>query len=585
MSNNLFDITTNTTNDTYTLSDNLTNIITIKDNLGNTIPYNIDLTNNYIYWLFGINDLSYNITTTVDINNLGFVIAGDCNNYPSVCTLDTNYYGFRVISSCVWSGDNNATDPNKIMGTTGHNFIIDSSLVIVPKYSNTGGGDLSTYIYRAQSMSIPGNPKWYGYTALNTTQNSDGLSDTQYSYVNNSLTDTPVQLKNVPSSNANIMTCKISSFHPGACGGITKGNIRQFTTTQNIQIYKKNNSKTYSYIIPATKSTPAQTITHNDIISSNCILNYSYNDISYNIITSSAVFADVTKDGVISINNSGSGESLQNNQIQCTFFNGTNSIPNNAYAVNIVNATTQQLPSINVPFQQVNIQSNILTNTCQIPFILDNNLTTNFNMYFNDLSKNIIINGSGISENHQINYNYTGLKNMYVYNWSSKPYFYYKYDPPPNDLGTPALIAIIPKYSKQNLSIINYPSVTFGKPLTLNDRAKGKKTITEFKPVLAKGSSNFALVYYNFSKPITITKNITTLNIDLAIASRITLDLSSITYSNVNYNFIYTLRVNNLNKLTVISGSLNSNSKIFDIVYNYVGGKQKKVTWYINIIA
>jgi hypothetical protein len=585
MSNNLFDITTNITNDTITVSDNLTNIITIKDNLGNIIPYNIDLSNNYIYWLFGINDLSYNVTTTVDINNLGFVIAGDCNNYPSVCTLDTNYYAFPVISNCVWSGDDNRDDPQQIMGTTGHDFIIDSSMVIVPKYNNTGGGNFSTYTYRAQSISITGNPKWYGYTALNTTRNSDGLSDSQYSYVNDSLIDSPVQLKNVPSSNANIMTSKIMSFHPGACGGITKGNIRQFTTTQNIEIYKKNNSKTHSRVIHATKSTPQQIITHTGIISSNCILNYSYNDISYNIITSSAVFADVTRDGVISANNGGSGESLQNNQIQCTFFNGTNSLPNSVHAVNIVSETTQRLPSINIPSQKVIVESNILTNTCQIPFILDNNLAINFNMYFDDLSKNIIINGSGISENHRINYSYNGTKTMNVYNWSSQPYFYYKYDPPPNELGFPVLISITPKYSKQKLSIINYPSVSFGSPLSFSDIARGKKLITEFKPVLAKGSSNFALVYYNFSKSITITQNITTLNIDLTIASSIRLDLSSIKYLNENNNFIYTLRVNNLNKLTVISDSIISNGKIFDIVYNYVGGKQKRVTWYINTIA
>ena len=465
------------------------------------------------------------------------------------------------------------------MGTVGHDFIVDSSLVIVPKYNNTGGGDLSTYIYGPLYISVPGNPKWYGRNALTrNVNNSNGLYDTQYSYVNNSLTDTPVQLKKVPSSNANIMSSKIMSFHPGACGGITKGNIRQLTTTQNIEIFKKYNSKTYTYTIPATKNTPEQTITHRDNVSSNCILKYSYNDISYNIITTSAVFADVTKDGVISINNGGSGESLQNNQIQYTSFNGKNSIPNSVYAVNIVNITTQQLPSINTPNKKVIVESNVLTNTCQIPFILDNNLTINYNMYFDDLSKNIIINGSGISKNHQINYSYNGTQTINVYNWSSQPYVEYKIDPHTGMQGN--YDSITPKYSKQKLSIINYPSVTFGSPPSFKNIIQGRKPIREFKPVLSKGSSNFALVYYNFSKPITITKNITILNIDLTIASSITLDLSSIKYLNANYNYTYKLRVYNLNKLTVISNNINCNSQIFDIVYEYIGGKQKKTSWY-----
>ena len=562
MSNNLFDITTsstNTTNDTYTLSDNLTNIINIKDNLGNIIPYNIDLTNNYIYWLFGINDLSYNITTTVDINNLGFVIAGDCNNYPSVCTLDTDYYPFSVITDCIWPGEKNALYAPSL-------FVIGANTVIVSKYSNARQGpglkirpiyeqDLS--IYATGNLTNYIGKKTLNYTAYNNEYDSNGLQDTEFSYVpitklqNNGTRVINYfnfdQLKKVPSTNTNIMSTKISSY-PGACGGITSGNIRQFTTTQNIQIYKKH------------------ILTTNDI-SLNYILKYSN---TFNEIT--------TTSAVINNNNGGSGTSIKNNEIECTSFNVEN-VENGNPTVDII---TQQLPSSRIPNQTVIVESNVLTNTCQIPFILDNNLATNFNMHFDNLSKNIIINGSGISENHQINYSYTGTQTINVYNWGSRPYLRRKWG---DGLNSYLVESETPTYSKQNLSIINYPYVTFGSPLSLNDRAKGKKQITEFKPVLAKGSSNFALVYYNFSNSITITKNITTLNIDLAIASRITLDLSSITYSNVNYNFIYTLRVNNLNKLTVISGSLNSNSKIFDIVYNYVGGKQKKVTWYINIIA
>ena len=71
---------------------------------------------------------------------------------------------------------------------------------------------------------------------------------------------------------------------------------------------------------------------------------------------------------------------MQGDSVVVTANRTERKLSNITVPVNIVNATTQQLPSINVPFQQVNIQSNILTNTCQIPFILDNNLTTNFNI-------------------------------------------------------------------------------------------------------------------------------------------------------------------------------------------------------------
>ena len=97
MSNNLFDITTSSTNitdDTLTLTDGFVNI-----QVNSTIykaPMYIDNTNNYAYYI--VSRANQNITTSVDIKDLGFIIIGDSNDYNNFNYTQDETWSLSYIS-------------------------------------------------------------------------------------------------------------------------------------------------------------------------------------------------------------------------------------------------------------------------------------------------------------------------------------------------------------------------------------------------------------------------------------------------------------------------------------------------------
>jgi len=489
MSNILIDTTystTTNTNDTITVT---SNIISITDNLGNKILPKRDTTNSYIYWLFPIDDLSYNITTPKDINNLGFVISGDSNDYYSegkIVKFSAEYYKFPIVVGVTNTGSEDLFRDN-------YNLIYTLDYVIIEKYNND-----------------------FNYCIKGTDE-----------IERNKLVEPRKQIGNGIKSYSeyrpkkNIMDLTMTSFYPGATGGITKGNISVFSANKQIQVYRNITTLTESISMGSLDLFGGGAGAYTNDFSENqtsSILSYDSN-----IISSTSSLYYLYNDG--SGNVAGKGTNINNSIITSTSYNGTNGLSNNQFYCYIdemlvqmvaiqksINRTEKltgvELPSLNKFSCQYIFNIPSLTNSCQIPFNLDNTVK-NFNMNF-DINKNIIINGSGLSVTAFCSYN--GFKNMYMYNGDFQPYLR-KGEKTIRIHEKPywmTIDTVISNYNRTAIKAVAEPTIEINPSyITSEDSNYGPN------PMCVKASTNFALLYYQFTMPqINILLNVTKLIID-----------------------------------------------------------------------
>jgi hypothetical protein len=502
---------------TYTVRSSVP--INITSSSGTTINYNIDPSNNYIYWIFKLNDVSYNITdvsynitTTSDISNVGFLLVGDTNNYTDQ-NLDAASLKHKM-------------DYNEFSLITNSHFYYLSDQLNALAVTNTSTGHI---IDGCDFLSNHPHPLPRGRTTYKINDNNNGHDITDMDgvafkycykpYDNDEDNNNPekIQLRIAKNKKIKRNLANVSkSTRIGSIGGISQGLIKNFQSNENINILKTTAPVRFRRLQNG-----------RFIFETQYNYNYSLQYKDNNITTTSAYYLENTAGTVNNI--------INNNEIELTqTITGTNypsamrvdkngTINITYYYTDIVNYGVGKqdfaIPNVYNKNTYVDISLNDIRSV-QIPFNIDSSVLPSPNILFNNVSKIFSFKPSG-SYDLTLNLSFNGIYTQKFYNWRFTPYV--------------------------------LSSGLYNRKLIETDHIKClHKPIIEDVSTPVSATPSFALIYYQFTIPeINILSTVSTLVIDNEVALNfIKINLPS------DAPLDYTLSLVNISGKTIFTNSV-----------------------------